>query len=543
MFQSAFCAPVVYGHIRNQFTRIASGKGEKQSVGMTTEVDPAVVDLGAAAEAVGTSSDAPLYEIESLCMRCGKNGTTRFLLTKIPHFREVVLMAFECSHCNERNNEIQFAGKLAPQGCTYTLVVRAGDKTVLNRQVVKSDSGTIKIPELEFEIPTDAQRGTLSTVEGVLLRAAEELEALQEERRRVDPKMAEALDAFLVKLKECAAAERNYTFIIDDPAGNSFIENPNAPAKDPLLSAHHYERTPEQQGQLGFVSEGTAEQPSTTQSENTIASGTDNRNEQSRMRYTPAGTTREPHGSVGAIAAHKAIAEGSSAEVAAALFKYSAPEEVMTFPARCGACASPCETRMYVTNIPYFKEVIVMASTCDQCGYRNSEVKPGGSIPEKGKKISVRIKNKRDLSRDVIKSDSATVFVPELELELAPGTLGGLVTTVEGLINQISESLKRVHGFSIGDSADPWKKNRWQEFDIRLKKLLDCEEDWTLILDDALANSFIAPAVDDLKADTQLSFEEYERSWEQDEELGLHDMDTSAADVAYEKTEQEAATC
>lgn len=30
--------------------------------------------------------------------------------------------------------------------------------------------------------------------------------------------------------------------------------------------------------------------------------------------------------------------------------------------------------------------------------------------------------------------------------------------------------------------------------------------------------------------------EEYERSWEQNEELGLNDIDTSAADAAYEKT-------
>lgn len=30
--------------------------------------------------------------------------------------------------------------------------------------------------------------------------------------------------------------------------------------------------------------------------------------------------------------------------------------------------------------------------------------------------------------------------VPELELELASGTLGGVVTTVEGLISKISES-------------------------------------------------------------------------------------------------------
>lgn len=46
-------------------------------------------------------------EVESLCMNCGKNGITRLLLTSIPHFREVILMAFECPHCGWRNNEIQ----------------------------------------------------------------------------------------------------------------------------------------------------------------------------------------------------------------------------------------------------------------------------------------------------------------------------------------------------------------------------------------------------------------------------------------------------
>lgn len=31
--------------------------------------------------------------------------------------------------------------------------------------------------------------------------------------------------------------------------------------------------------------------------------------------------------------------------------------------------------------------------------------------------------------------------------------------------------------------------------------------------------------------------EEYERSWEQNEELGLNDMDTSTADAAYNSVE------
>uniref|UniRef100_A0A5B7BA03 Putative zinc finger protein ZPR1 isoform X1 n=1 Tax=Davidia involucrata TaxID=16924 RepID=A0A5B7BA03_DAVIN len=481
-----------------------------------------IVDMRSVVEAISTDdSDAPLYQVESLCMRCRENGITRFLLTLIPHFRKILLSAFECPHCGERNNEVQFAGEIQPRGCNYSLDFPGGDQKMLNRQVVKSETATIKIPELDFEIPPEAQRGSLSTVEGILVRAVDELQALQEERKKVDPQTAEAIEQFLLKLKAYATGDSSFTFILDDPVGNSFIENPFAPSPDPSLTIKFYERTPDQQASLGYLAD-----PSQVGELGDQASSEE-------INNVPVHIQREPHGSVGARAGHRAIAQGNSVEIANALFRYSAPEEVMTFPSTCGACAARCETRMFVTNIPYFQEVIVMASTCDGCGYRNSELKPGGRVPAKGKKITVCVKNINDLSRDVIKSDTASVSVPELDLELASGTLGGVVTTVEGLITKISESLERVHGFTFGDSLDDGQRSRWQDFRARLNKLLSMEEPWTLIIDDALANSFVAPATDDIKDDHQLTSEDYERSWEQNEELGLNDIDTSSADAAY----------
>ncbi|CAH8298279.1 unnamed protein product [Eruca vesicaria subsp. sativa] len=142
----------------------------------------------------------------------------------------------------------------------------------------------------------------------------------------------------------------------------------------------------------------------------------------------------------------------------------------------------------------------------DFLGGNREQLKPGSAIPEKGKKITLSVKNIADLSRDVIKSDTAGVNIPELDLELAGGTLGGMVTTVEGLVTQIRESLARVHGFTFGDSLDESKKNKWKEFGARITKLLSLEEPWTLILDDELANSFISPVTDDIKDDNQLTF-------------------------------------
>lgn len=44
---------------------------------------------------------------------------------------------------------------------------------------------------------------------------------------------------------------------------------------------------------------------------------------------------------------------------------------------------------MKSVNIPHFKEVIIMSTVCDHCGYKSNEVKTGGEIPAKGKKNSV----------------------------------------------------------------------------------------------------------------------------------------------------------
>ncbi|PKA61003.1 hypothetical protein AXF42_Ash020811 [Apostasia shenzhenica] len=494
------------------------------------EKSDALMDIRSAAAAVSgeEASESPLYVVESLCMRCGENGITRFLLTRIPHFREVVLMAFECSHCYERNNEVQFAGELQPRGCCYQLLVPRGDQQMLNRQVVKSDSATIKIPELDFEIPPEAQRGTLSTVEGILKRAADGLEALQEERRKLDPKTGEAIDKFLIKLRSFAEGNASFTFIVDDPSGNSFIENLYAPSQDPSLSIRFYERTPEQQATLGFLADTFKESEKHS----------DNNSPMEARGPSQSEAQEFPHGFIGAVAGYHTIANGNIDQVAAALCRYSAPEEVDALPSTCGACGAACDTRFYATKIPYFREVILMATSCDLCGYRSSELKPGGEVPLKGKKITLHVQNVKDLSRDVIKSDTASVKVPELDLELASGTLGGIVTTVEGLVTKITENLERVHGFTFGDSLDESRKRKWKDFKTKLKKLLDLEEPWTLILDDALASSFVAPVTDTMEDDHQISVEEYERSWAQNEELGLNDIDTSSADDAYRVSRQ-----
>lgn len=79
------------------------------------------------------------------------------LLTKIPFYKDVVVMSFHCDKCGYHNNEIQSGAPISELGVKYILTVETVDD--LNRQVVKSDYASIKIPEVDFEIPFKGQNG------------------------------------------------------------------------------------------------------------------------------------------------------------------------------------------------------------------------------------------------------------------------------------------------------------------------------------------------------------------------------------------------
>jgi C4-type Zn-finger protein len=51
------------------------------------------------------------------------------------------------------------------------------------------------------------------------------------------------------------------------------------------------------------------------------------------------------------------------------------------------------------------------------------------------------------LRRQVVKSNSATVTVPELQFEIPPGTQKGVITTVEGLLTDASTGLRHASAY------------------------------------------------------------------------------------------------
>lgn len=65
------------------------------------------------------------------------------------------------------------------------------------------------------------------------------------------------------------------------------------------------------------------------------------------------------------------------------------------------------------------------------------KVKGGGAIPPKGTAYTLEAVSKDDFRRDVLKSDTAVLEIPQLELVMEMGTLGSMYTTVEGLLEKV----------------------------------------------------------------------------------------------------------
>lgn len=56
----------------------------------------------------------------------------------------------------------------------------------------------------------------------------------------------------------------------------------------------------------------------------------------------------------------------------------SLKDESLCFPTKCSACEAMGENKMCTITVPYFKELIIMAFSCDNCGAKSREVKVGG---------------------------------------------------------------------------------------------------------------------------------------------------------------------
>ena len=105
---------------------------------------------------------------------------------------------------------------------------------------------------------------------------------------------------------------------------------------------------------------------------------------------------------------------------------------------------------MKPTDIPFFQTVIIMSLACDLCGYKSNEVKSGGAIKDQGCRLSVKLEQDVDLARDVLKTDTCALSIPEIDLEVGGNALCGRFTTIEGLLTATKDQLDAVRYCGFG---------------------------------------------------------------------------------------------
>ena len=111
----------------------------------------------------------------------------------------------------------------------------------------------------------------------------------------------------------------------------------------------------------------------------------------------------------------------------------------------CPVCSSVGQVNMiaHIDEIPYFGEHTQVTLMCHDCGWRQTDF-----IPAEGKKAgawSIVIDTEEKLRARVVRSSSCTVVLPELDLQVNPGTSAtGYVSNVEGVLNRFQEIINMI---------------------------------------------------------------------------------------------------
>lgn len=153
------------------------------------------------------------------CPICGGKNTFKIISNQldIPYFGKVMETTMICDRCKYRKSDIIPLEVKEPK----RYILKVSSEEDLNKRVVRSSTGYIRIPELGFEVkPGPASEGYISNVEGVLNRLEDALKMLI---KWVDGEEKKRGEEILRKIEDVKEGRDSITLIIEDPLGHSAI--------------------------------------------------------------------------------------------------------------------------------------------------------------------------------------------------------------------------------------------------------------------------------------------------------------------------------
>lgn len=157
---------------------------------------------------------------DAICPSCSGKGlehTTERI--ELPFFGTSLEIMLRCLGCGYRHNDFVLTEHREPTRYSY-LVTKAADMSV---RVVRSGSGTVRIPELGISIePGVASEAFISNIEGILVRVERILDQLLRDAES-DEMRARILDLVDSMGRMRDGRAEPVTVILEDPFGNSAI--------------------------------------------------------------------------------------------------------------------------------------------------------------------------------------------------------------------------------------------------------------------------------------------------------------------------------
>lgn len=157
------------------------------------------------------------------------------------------------------------------------------------------------------------------------------------------------------------------------------------------------------------------------------------------------------------------------------------------FKGDCPVCQTEGSAEFISKNekIPYFGEIMESTIICTKCGYKHSDV----ICLEQKDPIRYSLKiNKDNINARVIKSQSATISIPELGLKVEPGSKSqGYVSNIEGVLNRFEDAVKTALNFVEDEESKINANNLLEE----IENVKNGEKTVEIIIEDPFGHSMI----------------------------------------------------
>ncbi len=167
---------------------------------------------------MSSNEDDKGFETRSSCPLCHGDLIIHWQEDDIPYFGAIMYITTRCD-CGFRFADTMILTQKDPVHCEMSIDTLED----LNARVIRSTSGTIRVPELGIEVePGSVSDSYVTNIEGVLIRIRDVVETATKWCKNEPEKHATG-NSILSRIDEVLEGSGGISVVLEDPLGNSVI--------------------------------------------------------------------------------------------------------------------------------------------------------------------------------------------------------------------------------------------------------------------------------------------------------------------------------